>query len=107
LLTKSGSYSPCSEYAAAASTKFVDTFVTDRPTCFTSFGSRPSACEMRFCTSTAATSRFLDTSKVTVIPHDPSLPLEEVMYCIPSTPLIACSSGIVTAVSTVCAFAPL
>ncbi len=107
MLTNSGSYSPCSAYAAAASTKFVDTFVTDTPTCLTSFGSRPSACEMRFCTSTAATSRLRDTSKVIVIPHDPSLPLDEVMYCMPSTPLIDCSSGIVTAVSTVCAFAPL
>ncbi len=37
----------------------------------------------------------------------PSLPLDEVMYCMPSMPLIACSSGVVTAVSTVCALAPL
>ena len=104
---KSGSYSPCSAYAAAASTKFVDTFATEMPTCFTSFGNRPSACEMRFWTSTAATSRFRETSNVMVIAHVPSLPLVEVMYCMPSTPLIACSSGIVTPVSTVCAFAPL
>ena len=46
-------------------------------------------------------------SNVIVIAHVPSLPLVDVMYCIPSTPLIACSRGIVTAVSTVCALAPL
>ena len=102
------SYSPCSAYAAAASTKLLETFVTEMPTCFTSFGSRPSACEMRFCTSTAATSRLRvdvegDGDRATM----PSLPLVEVMYCMPSTPLIACSSGVVTAVSTVCALAPL
>ena len=77
------------------------------PTCFTSFGSRPSAWEMRFCTSTAATSRLRVISNVTVTDDEPSLPLVEVMYCIPSTPLIACSSGSVTADSTVAAFAPL
>ncbi len=104
---KSGSYWPCSEKAAAASTKLLDTLVTDRPTCFTSFGSRPSAWEILFCTSTAARSRLRSTSKVTVIAHDPSLPLVDWMYCIPWTPLIACSSGVVTAVSTVCALAPL
>ena len=37
----SGSYSPFSANAAAASTKLLDTFVTEMPTCFTSFGSRP------------------------------------------------------------------
>jgi hypothetical protein len=68
----------------------LDTLVTEMPTCFTSFGSRPSACEMRFCTSTAATSRLRVMSKVTVIADEPSLPLVEVMYCMPSTPLIAC-----------------
>src|SRR5712691_4976895 len=71
----SGSYSPCSAYAAAASTKLLDTFVTEMPTCFTSFGSRPSACEMRFCTSTAAPSRLRVRSNVIVIADEPSLPL--------------------------------
>ncbi len=62
---------------------------------------------MRFCTSTAATSRSRVTSKVTVMVHDPPLLLlDEVMYCMPSTPLIACSSGVVTADSTVWALAP-
>ena len=83
------------------------TLVTEMPTVFTSFGSRPSTCEMRFCTSTAARSRLRVTSKVTVTVDVPSLPLVEVMYCMPSTPLIACSSGVVTAVSTVSALAPL
>ena len=46
-------------------------------------------------------------SKVTMMTLVPSLPLVEVMYCIPSMPLIACSIGLVTAVSTVSALAPL
>ena len=103
----SGSYCPFSAYAAAASTKFCDTRVTETPTCFTSFGNRPSACETRFWTSTAAMSRLRVRSKMTVIADVPSLPLVDVMYCMPSMPLIACSSGLVTAVSTVSAFAPL
>ena len=37
----------------------------------------------------------------------PSFPLVEVMYFMPCTPLMACSSGMVTADSTVCAFAPM
>ena len=48
-----------------------------------------------------------DTSNVTVIELLPSLPLVEEMYFIPCTPLIACSSGMVTADSTVCALAPM
>ena len=32
-----------------------------------------------------------------VIAHVPSLPLDDVMYSIPSMPLSACSSGVVTA----------
>jgi len=37
----------------------------------------------------------------------PSFPLDDVMYFIPGTPLMACSSGMVTADSTVWAFAPM
>ena len=37
----------------------------------------------------------------------PSLPLLEVRYFSPSAPLICCSSGMVTAVSTTCALAPM
>ena len=32
---------------------------------------------------------------------------EDRMYCMPSTPLITCSSGVVTALSTACALAPV
>jgi hypothetical protein len=76
------------------------------PTCFTSFGSRPSTPDTRFCTSTAAMSMSRSTSKVTVTVDEPLLPLDEVMYCMPSTPLSACSIGCVTAVSTISALAP-
>src|SRR5580698_8115670 len=38
---------------------------------------------------------------------EPSLPLSDVMYFIPCAPLICCSSGMVTADSTVCALAPV
>ena len=75
----SASYWPFSAYTLAPSTKLVDTFVTEMPTAFTSFGSRPSTCEIRFCTSTAAMSRLRVMSKVTVTVHNPSLPLDELM----------------------------
>ena len=77
------------------------------PVVFTSLGRRPRAWLTRFCTSTAARSMLRVMSKVTMMLLEPSLPLEEVMYFMPSTPLICCSSGVVTDVSTVCAFAPL
>ena len=35
-------------------------------------------------------------SNVTVMPLEPSLPLGEVIYFMPSTPLICCSRGVVT-----------
>ncbi len=62
---------------------------------------------MRFWTSTAAMSMSRVRSKVTVTIDEPSFPLDEVMYIMPSTPLMACSIGAVTAVSTTCALAPL
>ena len=71
------------------------------PVFFTAFGSRPSAWFTRFCTSTAARSGSRLTSNTTVMLLFPLLSLVEVMYFIPSTPLMACSSGIVTALSTV------
>ena len=37
----------------------------------------------------------------------PSLPLLELRYFSPWAPLICCSRGIVTAVSTTCALAPM
>jgi hypothetical protein len=47
------------------------------------------------------------TSNTTLIWLTPALLLEEVMYFIPSTPLMACSNGMVTADSTAWAFAPM
>ncbi len=86
--------------------KLLETFDTETPTALTSFGSRPSTWETRFWMSTAATSMLRVRSKVTVMTDDPSLPLDEVMYIMPSTPLIASSSGVVTADSTTSALAP-
>ncbi len=82
-------------------------FCTLRPSARTSGGSLPSACATRFWTSTEAMSALRVTSKVTVICEIPELVLEDAMYSIPSTPLRACSSGVVTADSTACAFAPV
>jgi hypothetical protein len=73
----------------------------------TSFGSRPSVAATRFCTSTAARSALRPSSKVAVMVEVPLLVLVEVMYSSPSTPLIACSRGFVTADSTVNALAPV
>ena len=73
----------------------------------TSCGMRPSAWFTRFCTSTAARSGSRPISNVTVIVQKPVFVLEDRMYCMPSTPLITCSSGVVTALSTACAFAPV
>ena len=81
--------------------------VTLMPVVRTSMGRRPSAALTRFCTSTAARSMSRETSKVTVMALEPSLPEVEVMYFMPSTPLICCSMGVVTEVSTACAFAPV
>jgi hypothetical protein len=49
------------------------------PSAFTSAGSRPEAVATRFCTSTAATSRSLSGSKVTVMVLVPLLLLVEEM----------------------------
>ena len=60
-------------------TKPVEAFVTVTPMFLTSFGSRPSAVETRFCTSTAARSWSRSTSKVAVIVLTPLLVLVDVM----------------------------
>ena len=73
----------------------------------TSSGIRPNAELTRFCTSTAARSGSRPTSKVTLIELNPLLVLDEVMYTMSSTPLMTVSSGVVTALSTACAFAPV
>ncbi len=77
------------------------------PACFTSFGRRAVAVATRFCTSTAATSRLREGSNVMLIQLDPSFELFDSMYFIPSTPLSACSRGVVTALSTTSALAPV
>ena len=82
-------------------------FVTAMPFVRTSAGMRPSAWLTRFCTSTAARSGLRPISNVTVMVQKPVLVLDERMYCMPSTPLMTCSSGVVTALSTACALAPV
>ena len=81
--------------------------VTVTPLVRTSAGRRPSAWLTRFCTSTAARSGSRPISKETLIVETPLLVLEDCMYVMPSTPLITCSSGVVTALSTACALAPV
>ncbi len=61
----------------------------------------------RFCTSTAARSGSRPIWKKTLIVVTPLLVLEDCMYVMPSTPLITCSSGVVTALSTAWALAPV
>ncbi len=90
-----------------AARKPAELFVTVTPLVRTSTGRRPRAEFTRFCTSTAARSGSRPTSNVTVIALMPLLVLAEVMYVMPSTPLMTDSSGVVTALSTACAFAPV
>ena len=80
--------------------------MTLMPFCRTSAGMRPRAELTRFWTSTAARSMFRSTLNETVRVQKPLLVDDEVMYVRPSTPLMACSSGVVTALSSVCALAP-
>src|SRR5690348_4139346 len=80
---------------------------TVTPTWRTSAGRRPSAELTRFCTSTAARSGSRSTSNVMLIWLNPLFVLDDDMYCMPGTPLMACSSGVVTADSTVSALAPM
>ncbi len=61
----------------------------------------------RFWMSTAARSGSRPRSKVATIWLVPSLPLLEVRYLRPSAPFICCSRGMVTALSTTCALAPM
>ncbi len=81
--------------------------MTVMPLVRTSAGSRPSAWLTRFCTSTAARSGSRPTSKETLMVLRPLLVLEDCTYVMPSTPLMTCSSGVVTALSTACALAPV
>ena len=72
----------------------------------TSTGRRASAVLTRFWTSTAARSMLREASNVTEMTDEPSFEDEDVTYFIPCTPLICCSSGIVTPDSTSAALAP-
>jgi len=72
----------------------------------TSTGRRASAVLTRFCTSTAARSMSREASNVTVMFDEPSFDDDDVMYFIPCTPLICCSSGMVTPDSTSAELAP-
>ena len=76
---KRESYSPFSAYTPAASTKPVVPFCTVTPLVRTSVGSRASAVDTRFCTSTAARSTSRVTSNTTLMLAAPLLVLDEVM----------------------------
>ena len=81
--------------------------MTVTPVCLTSLGSRPWAMLTRFWMSTAARSGSRPRSKVATMALVPSLPLVEVRYFRSWAPLICCSRGMVTALSTACALAPM
>jgi hypothetical protein len=107
LLTNSVEYLLLSARTAAPKTKFCDVFAVVMPTFFTAAGRRPCAVLTRFWMSTVARSGSRFRSNVAVMVLDPLFPLVELMYFIPSAPLICCSRGMVTALSTVCALAPV
>ena len=81
--------------------------VTVTPVVRTSAGSRPRVWFTRFWTSTAARSASRPMSKKTLIELTPLFVLEDCMYVMPSTPFTACSIGVVTALSTAWALAPV
>ena len=81
--------------------------ITVTPVVRTSAGRRPITWLTRFCTSTAARSGSRPISKKTLIVATPLLVLEDWMYVMPSTPFTTCSIGVVTALSTACALAPV
>ena len=60
----------------------------------------------RFCTMTNAVFRSVPTSKVTLSVYEPSLPICDDMYNMPSTPLTCCSIGAATVSATTWALAP-
>ena len=60
----------------------------------------------RFCTMTRAMFRLVPISKVTVSVYEPSLPIWDDMYSMPSTPLTCCSIGAATVAATTWALAP-
>ena len=104
---KSGERLPLGEKTAPPKTKFCEVLATVMPICLTAAGRRPEAVLTRFSISTVARSGSRVISNVAVTVLTPSLPLEEVMYFMPSAPLICCSRTVVTADSTVWALAPV
>src|SRR5262245_22306038 len=81
-------------------------FWVTRPTCRTTSGRRGSAWLTRFCVWTCAMSRFVPRRKVTVIEKLPSPVADEFRYSASSTPLICCSSGVMTVSAIVVGDAP-
>ena len=72
----------------------------------TSSGNRASAWATRFCTFTAASSGSVPGRKVTVICSTPSEPATDLRYIMPSTPLMASSSGVATVSAITLGLAP-
>ena len=82
-------------------------FLTVRPLFTTSLGSRPCTVAARFCTFTIAMSGSVPWRKKMPIEPEPLFEALEVMYIMPSTPLIASSNGTTTLFCTVSALAPV
>src|SRR5579883_2267688 len=78
-------------------------FATVTPVWVTGAGSRPRTVFTWLWTSFCATLRSVPRSKTQVIVAVPELSAEDDMYRNPWTPLIACSSGVTTEYSSVCA----
>src|SRR5260370_38144283 len=77
-----------------------------RPGFWPEAGSRGRASWTRFWTMTRAVFRSVPMSKVTVSVYEPSLPICEDIYSMPSTPLTCCSIGAATVSATTWALAP-
>src|SRR5258706_11888862 len=81
-------------------------FCVVMPTCITSCGTWLTGYDPRLCQFTAARPGLVTNLKKTFIVIEPSLLDVEVMYVMFSTPLIASSKGVATALATTSAFAP-
>src|ERR1035437_5322804 len=81
-------------------------FCTITPPCLTTAGNWADARLTRLWMSDATLSMSAPISKLAVSDIEPLEALDEVMYVIPSAPLICCSSGAATALATVSALAP-
>ncbi len=85
----------------ATSTKFEFALVIVMPVLFTAAGRRPARTKHGSVRPPPRYSRSYPVWNVTVMAEVPSLAETDEMYRMPSTPLIDCSSGIVTADSTI------